>query len=48
MKRAGDIGAGAAHPPPEDHHRSLGIGLLHGLTGRVFLMSEVPLYAPWK
>ena len=30
-------------PPPEDHHRSLGIGLLQGPTGGVFLMSEVPL-----
>jgi len=31
------------HPPPQDHHRSLGIGLLEGPTAGVFLMSEVPL-----
>ena len=31
------------HPPPQNHHRSLGIGLLQGHTGGVFLMSEVPL-----
>ena len=29
--------------PPQDHHRSLGIGLLQGPAGEVFLMSEVPL-----
>ena len=32
--------------PPWNHHRSLGIGLLKGPTGRMFLVSEVPLYAP--
>ena len=30
-------------PPPYDHHRSLGIGLLWSPTGGLFLMSEVPL-----
>ena len=30
------------HPPPEDYHRSLGIGLQQGHTGGLFLMSEVP------
>ena len=30
--------------PPQDHHRILGIGLLKGPTGGLFLMSEVPLY----
>jgi len=30
-------------PPPFDHHRSPGIGLLQGPTGRGVLMSEVPL-----
>ena len=30
-------------PPPQDHRRALGIGLLHGLRGWRFLMSEVPL-----
>ena len=34
------------HPSPWDHHRSLGIGLLQGPTGWVFLVSEVPLYPP--
>ena len=32
------------HPPPQDPHRSLGIVLLQGPTGVVFLMIEVPLY----
>ena len=32
-------------PPPEDHHRALGIALLRGPTGTRFLMGEVPLYA---
>ena len=31
------------HPPPQDHHRSLGIGPLQGPTRGVFLMSEVTL-----
>jgi len=31
------------HPSPRDRHRSLGIGLLTGPTGGVFLMSKVPL-----
>ena len=30
--------------PPEDHRRVLGIGLRQGPRGRLFLMSEVPLY----
>ena len=30
-------------PPPEGHHRALGIVLLLGPAGRLFLMSEVPL-----
>ena len=29
--------------PPQDHHRILGIVLLHGPGRGVFLMSEVPL-----
>ena len=33
-------------PPPLDHHRALGVGLLWGPTGGVFVMSEVPLYTP--
>ena len=32
------------HPPPWDHHKSLGIGLLQGPTGGVFHMSELPVY----
>ena len=32
-------------PPPKDHHRSLGIGLLYGPRAGPFLMSEVPLKA---
>ena len=32
------------HPTPQDHHRSLSIGLLKGFTEGVFLMSKVPLY----
>ena len=31
------------HPPPQDHPRSLGIGLLYGPRRRQFLVSEVPL-----
>ena len=31
-------------PPPEDHHRALGIFLLKGPRGALFLMSEVPLH----
>ena len=31
-------------PPPYDHHRDLGIVLLYGPRGALFLMSEVPLY----
>jgi hypothetical protein len=31
-------------PPPWDHRRALGIGLLKGARLRWFLMSEVPLY----
>ena len=31
------------HPPPWDHHRSLGIGLLQCPTGGGVLMSEVPM-----
>ena len=31
-------------PPPPDHHRALGIVLLKGPRGVLFLMSEVPLY----
>ena len=30
--------------PPLDHHRALGIVLLQGARGALFLMSEVPLY----
>ena len=30
-------------PPPEDHHRTLGIVLLKGPMRGVFLMGEVPL-----
>jgi len=30
-------------PPPYDHRRALGIGLLQGPRRGVFLMSEVPL-----
>ena len=33
------------HPSPEDHHRSLVVGLLYGPTGGLFLISEVPLQA---
>ena len=32
-------------PPPSDPPRALGIGLLWGLRGGRFLMSEVSLYA---
>ena len=32
-------------PPPYEHHRSLGIVLLHGPTGWRFLISEVNLSA---
>ena len=31
-------------PPPYDHHRSLGIGLLWGPRDGLFLIGEVPLY----
>ena len=31
-------------PPPQDHHRALGLVLLQGSRGWQFLMSEVPLY----
>ena len=31
------------YPPPQGHHRALGIVLLLGPRRRVFLMSEVPL-----
>ena len=31
-------------PPPYDHRRALGIGLLYGPMGGAFLVSEVPLY----
>ena len=30
--------------PPQDHHRALGIVLLEGARGALFLMSEVPVY----
>ena len=30
------------HPPPKEHYRSLGIGLLHGATGEGGVMNEVP------
>jgi hypothetical protein len=33
------------HPPPWDHQKSPGMGLLYDPTGGVFLVSEVPLYA---
>ena len=33
-------------PPPQHLHRSLGIVLLQGPRGALFLMSEVPLYVP--
>ena len=32
------------HSPPQDHPRSLGIGLLQGPAGGLFLAREVPLY----
>jgi len=32
-------------PPPQDHHRALGIFLLQGPRGALFLMNEVTLYA---
>ena len=31
-------------PPPQDHHRALGIVLQQGLRGGQFLISEAPLY----
>ena len=31
-------------PPPQDVHRALGIVLLYGPKGALFLMSEVPLH----
>ena len=39
-------GAHKKHPPPQGHHRSLGISLREGPTGGGGLMSEVPLYSP--
>ena len=44
------------HPPPQDHYRSLGIGLLWGLAGGGGLINEqgIPVYltrseeAHWK
>ena len=33
------------HPPPYDHHRFLGIGLLYGPTGGLLLMREVSTYS---
>ena len=33
-------------PPPQDHHRALGMVLLLGPRGALFLMREVPLYHP--
>ena len=33
-------------PPPQDLHRALGIVLLQGPRGALFLMSEVPLFVP--
>ena len=33
--------------PPKDHLRALGIFLLKGPTGALFLLSEVPLYILW-
>ena len=35
-------------PAPQDHHKALGTGLLQGPRGRLFLMSEVPLYGSRK
>ena len=32
-------------PPPQDHHRILGIVLLQGPRGALFLMSEVHLHS---
>jgi hypothetical protein len=32
-------------PPPKEHHRALGTGLLQGPGGVHFLVSEVPLHA---
>ena len=32
-------------PPPQDHRRALGMVLLYGPRGALFLMSEVPLYS---
>jgi hypothetical protein len=31
-------------PPPQDYRRALGIVLLYGLRGALFVMSEVPLH----
>ena len=31
-------------PPPQDHHRALGIALLLGPRSALVLMSEVPMY----
>ena len=33
-------------PPPQDHDRALGIVLLYGPRGVLFLMSKVPLFHP--
>ena len=33
------------HHPPLDHRRALGIVLLQGPEGALFVMREVPLYA---
>ena len=35
------------HPPPQDHGRTLGIFLLKGPRGALFLMSKVHLYTIW-
>jgi hypothetical protein len=34
------------YPPPYDHRRALGMVLLQGLSGALFLMSEIPLWQP--
>ena len=33
-------------PPPWDHHRALGIGVMQDSVGRQFLMSEESLHTP--
>ena len=30
-------------PPPQDHHRALGMSLVYGPSEGLFLMSQVPL-----